>query len=250
MTEISTVFFSNQFCSAFLLFSATGGNEIDLPPDLFPPGSRVETVRVWALPYILDAMDVLVEPVAPQDWVLLQSAADWLEQGGLLRQVSIIYPNQIVPLHLKGLGVAHVRIGANNFRQRKKDQHGLDEREETTMSESWPCLRLVANTQIIIQPKEPESHRARSSVPLRLYPGYHDYVSGMRDFADLIQVDLVRVSQGTVAIHPDSAFGSLGDMESCLVSLERVNEHRTSRTVVRVVVSDQVPRDSIGALHG
>ena len=53
----------------------------------------------------------MVEPVTVEDWELLQLDAAWLEGGGLLRQVSLVYPNQVVPLRLSnGSDLVRVRV--------------------------------------------------------------------------------------------------------------------------------------------
>jgi hypothetical protein len=68
-------------------------------------------VHVWALPFVPNATQVHVEPCSPTDWHLMQQNAAWLEGGeeeddgrgsdgaaGLLHQVSIVYPGQVLSL--------------------------------------------------------------------------------------------------------------------------------------------------------
>jgi len=125
---------SFSFLGVFLKFSADDDNEdmIDLPPglllslsdeeqkqrhdgrmnsgssrilrsfaDSFSTTTNILTAHVRALPYIEDADEIHVEPLTEQDYALLDYRSKWLADGGnLLRQVSMVYVDQIVPIRL------------------------------------------------------------------------------------------------------------------------------------------------------
>jgi hypothetical protein len=101
---------------------------IDLSPSLFSPhpepnnpsgddenddhDNDKDYVHVWALSQVPNATQVHVEPCSRADWELIQQHAAWLEgvggdgeengnsSGGLLQQVSIVYPGQVLSLRV------------------------------------------------------------------------------------------------------------------------------------------------------
>ena len=54
--------------------------------------------RIQPLPTIVSAISIEIEPLTISDWELLEIHADELESGNLLGQVSVVYPNQILPI--------------------------------------------------------------------------------------------------------------------------------------------------------
>ncbi|KAL7566358.1 hypothetical protein ACA910_013675 [Epithemia clementina (nom. ined.)] len=54
--------------------------------------------RVRIVPWILDATKVLLQPLTAHDSMLWHAQADWLEQGGLLQQVSLVYKGQVLEI--------------------------------------------------------------------------------------------------------------------------------------------------------
>ena len=86
-------------------------------------------ISITALPVVKNATRVTVEPLTVSDWELIECFADVLQSdtlGGLLQQVSIIYPNQILPLYLahgstmkssvSSKDVAYIKILPDSFR--------------------------------------------------------------------------------------------------------------------------------------
>ena len=141
-----------------------------------------EEVDVIALSTVRNATRIRIDPLQLEDWELLECFAMSLEDGGLLSQISIVYPNQRLPLTLSSSTTAHVRITSNYF-------------------EKEPCLRLVPETIVEIVPHpRSNSHKSTStewSVPFRVAP----YCSDVDDFTQQRIQDLMSFSQSNKIIH-------------------------------------------------
>jgi len=151
--------------------------------------------------------------VAVEDWELLQLNAAWLEGGGLLRQVSLVYPNQVVPLRLSGSDVARVRVLPGDTLERTAVWPGEDEEE------CCCCWRLRADTEIVVTPK-PRPSTTTAEIVLRTIPCRQDYCyteeeddgndapstpSAMLELAALLDQSLVSVvAPNTVILHPST----------------------------------------------
>ena len=168
-------------------------------------------VQVLAPHSVHDATRVSVEPVTVEDWELLQLDAAWLEGGGLLRQVSLVYPDQVVPLRLSGSDVARVRVMPGDTLERTAVWPDEDDEE--------CCWRLRADTEIVVTPK-PRPSTTTAEIVLRTIPCRQDYCcmeeadddndassssSAMLELAALLDQTLVRVvAPNTVVLHPST----------------------------------------------
>ena len=144
-----------------------------------------KTVQVQPLPWVLNAASVMLEPYTSSDWELLDIYSQDLENGILLQQISIVYPNQRLILSLNhGRDRVQVRVLSQGFtsfleqdllllqqhEQQLQQQHDIETIQSRNNNHHTPhqhlplqemlqdphvppCLRLVANTEIIIQPK-------------------------------------------------------------------------------------------------
>ena len=75
------------------------GNVIELPSSLLPLGVKNDDfVEVEAISSIVDATVIHVEPLSWEDWELLEASAEFLEGGALLQQISVVFPEQKIPL--------------------------------------------------------------------------------------------------------------------------------------------------------
>jgi hypothetical protein len=180
-------------------------------------------VGVRALGFIENATDVEVEPLTPADWLLLQSNAAWLENGGILGQVSVVYPNQILPLWIQN-DLVRVRVVPESFC-----------RTNIWCEEDLPCMRLVADTKFLVQPKEEEKQAVAS---LRIYPSEQEYASPMSDIALQLKVPLPHVHQFSAIVHPAHMLES-----GCLATV-KTDAH--AGIVVRAYLSENVPKGFIG----
>ena len=177
--------------------SEQGSSVIELDQHLLPDGVS-NNVNSWdvdivPLPLIYNAESVHLEPISANDWELLEIHEDQLESGSLLSQVCVIYPNQRLPIRLGRYGdVAWVKVLDSSF-----ERPGLDAESESDSESSFDgfnhfnekllheCLRLVANTEVVVVPKlraDDSSHRL--SLPkcnLCVLPTDKDYSSEMKD---------------------------------------------------------------------
>ena len=162
------------------------------------------------LSQVSNAGSIQLEPLTTEDWELIDINSDFLEGGGLLQQVSIVYPNQILTFKL-GTDYVRVKVVSNGFisslqfsssenevSDSEDSSHmSLDESEESTQShiteaheslvtnQSNLFLRLVANTQVIVNPKPRARKRDPRNFPistaLRIQPSKDDFSHSMKD---------------------------------------------------------------------
>lgn len=218
---------SNHFIFSFGAEDAH--NYIDLPPGLLS-SSNTASVTVTALVSVCSAKDLLVEPVTTEDWELSQIDAAWLENGGLLQQISVVYVNQIIPLLLSnGSDVARIRVMPPS-----PQKSGWPTDENTT---DPMCFHLVDDTCVSVAPKP----RKEQTVPkLRLYPTRGDYGDAEIQLASHLNVNLVSIDQCTVAIHPNTL---LAYNARTMIGTVRSNEEFS---IVRIVSCLNVPEHHIG----
>lgn len=198
-----------DFCSlclsSFSYIDSADNNVIDLPSGLarMIPSDEVE-VSVQPLPYVVDAKKLVVEPLTDQDWLLLEAHVDWLENGGLLQQVSIVFANQILPIRLgKRLDIeANVRILTSNFQT--EDDVWTDDNIDDDSSHP-PCVRLVADSQVIIQPEKKQKMANGTTAKCYVFPARQEYGSGMNELADRLGIsheNLASVLPCSAVLHP------------------------------------------------
>jgi len=72
-------------------------------------------VSVHAIHKIANAGSIQIEPLTVSDWELIEINSEFLEDGGLLSQVSVVYPNQILRLMLSP-DFVNVRVLPSGFR--------------------------------------------------------------------------------------------------------------------------------------
>lgn len=208
---------------------------IELPEQIC--SSRDSQVSVSALAEIRDITSVEVEPLTVEDWEMLEVHAGWLENGGLLSQITVVYPNQVLRLVINGgTDTATIRV-------------------VKTGDSTWePCAcgRLVAKTEIHVQPKP--RHASRASVSLRLLPCSDDYSLNMIKLAERENITLPVVAPSLMAVHPstlgmlDSAPYRQGESIFAMVWKDDDEEYvaKESIAVLKVSVRETVARDHAG----
>jgi hypothetical protein len=228
---------------------------IELPASMLPEG--IDELHVSALSDVKNATDLHVEPLSFDDWVLLQANAEWLEQGGLLQQVSLVYPDQILTLCAGGRDVVRVRVASTNFGPKQSLWPGDD--DDTGVSSTSKCLRLVADTQVIVAPKtNAGGEQTGYTTKLIVVPAISDYSESILELAGLLGVSLTDAEPCCVVVHPATFSRALGPSDasqSAFAIVTVVNDDDTessadtSRTaIVRVSMSEHVSEDSIGKL--
>lgn len=257
-----------------------------LLPDSLSASARSLDVDVRPLPVIYKAESVHLEPLSAKDWELLEIHADELESGSLLSQVCVIFPNQRLPIRLgRYRDIAWVKVLGNGFD--RSGHHAGSESDSECSSDGFnnlddvchECLRLVANTEILVVSKLRADDSPERSLPicnLRVYPNDKDYSSEMKDlFA--ISSDVQNIHGGseitsisipkcppwfTGAVH-SSTFGALdsqtnGENEANAIDQNKVvratitrgdgSPSISTKAVALIVIADDVPRGCI-VLH-
>jgi hypothetical protein len=239
---------------SLLVFFPLDSNFIDLPASMVPEG--LEDVNVSVLSVVKNATDLHVEPLSVDDWVLLEANAAWLEQGGLLQQVSLVYPDQILTLCAGGRDVVRVRVASSNFDSKQSLWPGDD--DDTDVSSTPKCLRLVADTQVIVAPKTKAVEQTSYTAKLTVVPAISDYSESILELAGLLSVSLTDAAPCCAVVHPTTfsrAMGPSDASQSAFAIVHVVNDDETassseiSRTaIVYVSASEHVSEDSIGKL--
>lgn len=187
-------------------------------PEPVPQASSSTTkVNVKACPSVLNANALEVQPVSVEDWELLQMPqnSSFLEQSGFLSQITIVYPNQILPIYLGDLSseVVYVKVLESNFDIDFQKGHAsqneitsvdsdsedsildylnsdtdenvlVDYLDTNVENNTIPCLRLIQDTKVLIQPipRPPLAHEMSS--PLRILPTRCSLISSSQNDDD------------------------------------------------------------------
>ena len=61
--------------------------------ELYRPVDDGYYVDVQPLAEVANAVSIQIEPLSISDWELIDPNTQYLEEGGLLQQVSVVYPN-------------------------------------------------------------------------------------------------------------------------------------------------------------
>ena len=198
--------------------------------------SEASEVLVTALAEVRDADILTVEPLTPGDWELLEIKAEFLEGEAFLRQVSLVYPGQVIRLWVGGRDVAWIHVLANNFAD-------------------TPCLRLVQDTRISLVPK-PRPAVDPGIQNLRIYPTSDDYSQPMNELAKSLGKPLVFTTPGTAFVNPASKYDIFGVFEESeetpkLAVLWNASMGQSmppieSSCLVQIAYSGDIPKDHIG----
>jgi len=219
-------------------------------------------VQVAALATLEDADSLNVDPLTCEDWELLETRAEFLEEGALLRQVSVVYPGQVLDLWVGAKDSARIRVLPENFDVVDDSPWPpLPDEENVYDDISSPsrCLRLVRDTRLCVTPK-PRAAGDRSSPqtspPMRVYPTKDDYSKPMNDIAEALGTPQIKTTPGTAVVHPTikAKIPLLNpDDTSALVVIwgevngpQSPNAQQKNSCVVQLVFSDEVPEGDIG----
>jgi hypothetical protein len=192
-------------------------------------------VTVQAHAQIPVCTKLLVEPVSVEDWELLEVHSQELELGGLLQQVSVVFANQRLSLKLNRDSVQVV----------VKETFTTEESSiwPTTHQEEWeapPCVLLVQDTEVIVEPKPRPPSEQWSTPPLRLIPCQEDWSDGMLNLARRAIITSLVVPPGCVLVNP-TCWKS--DNEWAMIVLE---SRQDQMPLVRVMTSPLVPEHDTG----
>lgn len=236
---------------------------MELPGSLLPDRiTENSTAHVVALPYVQDADILQVEPLTTSDWELLETRADFLEDGALLQQVSIVYSEQRIPLWVGANDVAWIRVLPSNFCEALTDSvwpETVDEKSQgnVTSAACMGCRRLVQDTQICVAPKPRIKQKSLLSPPLRVYTTKADYSKLELDIAESLGKRQVATTPGTVFVSSSTKAqipGLQADDSSALVVLWNAAngsdpDVSSSSCVLRIAFCDDIPELCIGTFR-
>lgn len=222
---------------------------MELPACLIPEGfSECSEVQVAALASIQDADTLKVEPLTCEDWELLETAAEFLEDGALLRQVSVVYSAQTIPLWVGGHDFAWIRILPENFHHRSSVWPGSNNNQSS-------CLRLVRDIRVVVAPKARRKHEPRSCTPLRVFPTKEDYSTPMNQLAAVLGKEQVSTTPGTILLCPATKLSIPGlnadDTNALVLLWNAANgssspDTTTQSCVLQVAFSNGIPENHVG----
>jgi len=221
-----------------------------LPSYILP---EVNDVWIRVVSQVKAAKEVTVEALSNRDWALIQQYSEWLENGGFLQQVSLVYNNQEIAVHLPDDSVVWVRtVRLDKEHDTSKmiwpddDTDDDGKYDEDHSHESW-YRRILADTELVLLPAPTENGDDDATVTaFRLQPALEEYSLSMQQlYGKLGELPgLVPCSHGTIVLHPrnwyaENQYGNISMVgESADGFLKTYN--------VRVDVSEHVEDDCIG----
>ena len=219
-------------------------------------------VDVQPLCQVKDADAIYLEPLTTNDWELIEIFAQELEEGLLLSQVSIVYPDQVLPLRV-GTDTVYLRVSQQGFSLK----NGLLEDE---------CLRLVSESEVVISPKPRNcvdsagSTTYSLSVPLRVIPTEADFSTDMKRLYDDLNLHSNTSSTMepcpqllSICAHPKTLSLQLEGWDEVSEANRSVSDHslfafalvkrsqmgKQSFTTAKIVSSETMPPDCIGKMN-
>lgn len=196
-----------------------------------------EFVSVHVLSCVEHGTRVLVEPASVEDWELLEIYTDFVEQGGLLSQVSVIYQNQNLTLRV-GDGIDRVQVKVTEATGSSLDTNCA--KEDSTRPP--PCVLLIQDTEVIVSPKSrPTKKVIPWSSPLRLIPSDIDWGTSCATLSRLTKMEAINVEPGCVLVHCDQ-----WPFESQWAQIKPENQTLNQMRVVRVTTSSKIPPNDAG----
>lgn len=196
--------------------SSSKHDVIEIPRSILSAASDdiPEFVSVHALSRVDYGMQVFVDPLSFKDWELLEVYCDFIKDGGLLSQVSVVYPDQILTLRINE--VDRVKILLKEITTRASSNTGdktytVWPNISTSNSDSGKCLKmtkthsdcvlLIQDTEIIVEPKtRPEKKDPSWLGPFRLIPSGTDWDSSLQILSRLTERKSFHVEPGCVLV--------------------------------------------------
>jgi hypothetical protein len=255
---------------------------IELPRSLvaFDPSKVFRNVTVHALPWIFIGARVQLEPLTVEDWELIEAHAEWLEGGGILQQISVVYPKQVLSIRFDAFSddiarvkVVHVESKLhsdeadfdNPFDVWPSYEGTISECSEQQRSPAGPCcVLLVQDTEVQIAPQT-RKRQNRVTPPLRLIPSTADLLPNMRALAsELDQYQGLQESEtcssmtvppGCILVHASVCvhFGTLVGKERqwAVVLPEESREQKSKHfaSLVRVIPTSRLSPSDVGTLR-
>lgn len=213
-------------------------------------------VKVRVITDLSHATRVQVDPVSTEDWELLQVHAEVLENGGLLKQVSLVYTDQQLEFRLPTKQQNTIRVVVKEISTTSSSSSSLwpdsiDTSDSDALNET--VALLASNTEVIITPMprktddivDPEAW----SQALQIIPCGEDF--GLRPLPNIIpgSQNLPKITPGCVLVHPNSIgwnpelFSGWAQMGQCA---DLGNSEQGSAMAVRLISSSEIPEGVAG----
>jgi hypothetical protein len=151
------------------------------------------------VPFVLPSSEVLVEALSAEDWACFQRHSEWLEGGGFLGQVSLLYKGQAITIKLPD----GTKAGLCVIRVEKEEDDSVWPTSDSTLENSFSnCRRLVADTEIVVLPGSWQSQDHLSTFNLQL--ALEDYSLSMQQVHSRLPKapPLVPCPPGTAVLNP------------------------------------------------
>jgi hypothetical protein len=259
---------------------------IELAHSVIGSCNITSVVRVQALPFVPTAASLTLQATSLDDYTMLSTCSDWLEQEGLLKQVSVVYANQLLQLRVNDEVIIQVRVLSNqpsimeaangvqtsreciksNSRQGRSiweeqgsANHFEEEDGHTSTASQAKCWRLVADTELTVLPPPQLSPPPTTNVTCRLYPSQLDYFCNkslppsVSQCCALVHPQLLDELQDAPAVndargsHDSPLYIRITIAREAIATTEQQNATPSSRKL-RMELSDQVPTGWIGTL--
>ncbi len=230
--ESDAIFAPIQYLTQVFCLNDT--DTIEIPRALIPSAANdiPELVSVHALSRIDYGQRVLVEPATVEDWELIEAYSNFMEEGGLLNQVSVIYPGQELALEVNGIDQVSIRV--------KEISRDSTNSCGDANSSSPQYVLLIQDTEMIVEPKvRPRKKKSLWLDPFQLIPSDLEWGYSLKKLLRLSGRSSLDVNPGCVRIRSEHwPF----ETEWAQIRFENSNETR----VVRVMTSSQIPRNKAG----
>lgn len=220
-----------------------------MPRALFSESSSPPSaLLVKALSWIPKCTRLDVDPLTVADWELLEAHAEALEQGGLLQQVSVVYPGQLISLQM-GRDVARVVVkDVNEDTSAADDNVWPADPQSLSQSTKTCCVLLMQDTEVVIAPKtRPRRNDDEVGPPLRLCPCDLDFGAAMRDLASVQKIELLTVPPRCVLIHGTTS-GRDSPSWAWASSSSKEDSNDQCMALVRVISTPEVPPKHAGKI--
>mmetsp|Transcript_15130 Transcript_15130/g.42077 ORF Transcript_15130/g.42077 Transcript_15130/m.42077 type:complete len:1083 (+) Transcript_15130:113-3361(+) len=228
---------------------------IELPRSMISGISQdiPEFVSVYPLANVEYAVSVLVEPVSVEDWELLEIYGDFMENGGLLKQVSVIYRNQLLTLRVGKVDRVRIKVIEATARASASPKcDGSSIWPDISLDDSYSSIAsntddtpqqfvlLIEDTEVIVSPKARSRKKNNPwSHPLRLIPCDSEWGTSLKKLSSLANRESIYVEPGFVLVHTD-----LWQFETKWAQVKPDNYNSKQTRVVGVETSFRIPREN------
>lgn len=173
-----------------------------------------------------------MEPASAKDWELIQCDSEFLQQGGFLRQISVVYSKQ----HLR------LRLMANDWVELLVQKI---ESVEAVSEIQYGLLR--EDTEVIIAPRKRETKDGVDwSPPQKLIPSQDDWDEAMLNLHKIMKVEPpLSVVPGCVLVN--DAIWNSKEYSWALLEASTKSQEQNKR-LVRVICHKSVSQGNAGKL--